>query len=159
MNRRNLVLIFVFVIVLIIIALLFSTLPAMVHQKTEVLIDQKSGAVESLVFMLGNFTLVDKYFVNSEHPPIIHINLVIADETAVITWHIVKISMPEIKDLISSKVGFDKYIVKNGYGGNVISEDVTVNEKGDYVFVFLQSNDNISVQPYNSTISITYWVN
>ncbi len=128
------------------------------RQKTEVLIDIEAGGVEPYIFMLADFNLGEKYFYDDEHSPIIQVEIEIANEEALITWHIVKISKSEIQELIVSGEGFTKYIVKNGASRNKVSGEATVTEGGDYVFVFLQSNDFIGPQPHDSKVSVTYWV-
>lgn len=108
--------------------------------------------------MLTNITLDEKYFYDDEHLPIILVEIWIPNESAWIIWHVAKISVPEIQELIMSGEGFTKYIVKNGGNGNMIQEEVPVTEQGDYTIVFRQTNIEVGTVPYDSRISLSYWV-
>lgn len=162
MNKKNLIIIIsiVSVVLVIIAALMFtgSSEPKL-QQKTDLILNITNSVVYLDIFMLTNITLDEQYFYDDEHLPAIRVEIWIPDEDAWIIWHVVKISLPEIEELIMSGEGFTKYIIDNGGNKKVIQEEVQVTEQGEYTIAFRQTNIQIgNPQPYDSRISISYWV-
>lgn len=161
MNRKNIILFIIgvfFVFIIITTLMINGSSGPNLHQKTDLMLNITNSVAYLDIFMLTNITLDEKYFFDDEHLPIILVEVYIPNENAWIIWHIVKISVPEIQELIMSGEGFSKYIIKNGGNGNLIQEEVPITEQGDYTVVFRQTNIEVGTQPYDSKISIKYWV-
>ena len=158
MNKINLLLIVIGVFVaLLMIFLLIPSSEPMLEQKTEAFFLVTGGRAVLYSFNLKEITLDDHYFYDKEHPPFFRIQIWIPHEDASIIWHVVNISKTKIQELITSREGFTKYIVKNGSNGNEISEEVIVTEAGEYVITFRQTNEEIRDQPYDLKITVVYW--